>query len=307
MKHDHNFPSPYAFPLLAFFFVAAGSAFSQTTPIIGDLTVTGGVKSGTSDSAGGTELRLGGMVISKGTYSGAPTLASSDQGAGTRMLWYPGKAAFRVGAVSGNQWNEVNIGTYSTAFGLASTASGSYSMSAGMYPQASGVASIAMGYQPVATGSYSTAIGFSTHASGYGSTAFGYGAIASGPNSTAMGVSTVASGDCSTAMGGFSIASGEQATAMGCFSIASGLYSTSMGICTSAESYGSLAVGSYNLGGGDPNTWIPTDPLFEIGNANPEVTEVRSNALTVYKNGNMDVQGVVTSAPGGDIPMFTGN
>jgi len=30
-------------------------------------------------------------------------------GAGVRLMWYPGKAAFRVGIVSGTQWDDVNI------------------------------------------------------------------------------------------------------------------------------------------------------------------------------------------------------
>ena len=36
-------------------------------------------------------------------------------GAGTRMMWYPTKAAFRVGYVDGTQWDDGNIGDYSTA------------------------------------------------------------------------------------------------------------------------------------------------------------------------------------------------
>ena len=84
------------------------------------------------------------------------------------------------------------------------------------------------------------------------------------------------------------------------------------------DSFSSVAIGSYNVGGGNPYSWVPTDSIFEIGNGVPiapegddvdpyAATTGRSNALTVYKNGNMDVQGVVTCAPGGDIPMFTGN
>ena len=36
-------------------------------------------------------------------------------GAGTRLMWYPGKAAFRVGEVSADQWNNPNVGRWSTA------------------------------------------------------------------------------------------------------------------------------------------------------------------------------------------------
>ena len=78
---------------MALFVACSGSTFADA--IIGDLTVSGSITSGTTTD--GTELRLGGLVIAKGLYSGAPTLAPSDQGAGSRMLWYPGKAAFRAG------------------------------------------------------------------------------------------------------------------------------------------------------------------------------------------------------------------
>jgi hypothetical protein len=46
-------------------------------------------------------------------------------------------------------------------------------------------------------------------------------------------------------------------------------------------------------------------PLLVVGNG--PTASSRSNALEVLDNGNVTVQGVVTCAPGGDIPMFTGN
>lgn len=33
----------------------------------------------------------------------------------------------------------------------------------------------------------------------------------------------------------------------------------------------------------------------------------KTDALVVYKNGNVAAQGVITAAAGGDIPMYTGN
>ena len=83
-------------------------------------------------------------------------------------------------------------------------------------------------------------------------------------------------------------------------------------------------MGTCNLGlsetGATPNltSWVPTDPLFEIGNGgnswtgNPNAVN-SSDALVVYKNGDTAVQGTVTAptfvttAPAGDIPMYTGN
>jgi Chaperone of endosialidase/Head domain of trimeric autotransporter adhesin len=53
-------------------------------------------------------------------------------GAGVRMLWYPGKAAFRTGAVSGDLWNKDSIGKYSFASGLDVKAKGDYAAAFGV-------------------------------------------------------------------------------------------------------------------------------------------------------------------------------
>jgi hypothetical protein len=82
------------------------------------------------------------------------------EGAGTRMMWYPRKGAFRAGGISGTQWDAANIGDYSvaigqdvrasasnaTAFGLRSTAAQQSSFAVGEDNTASGAASVAMGY-----------------------------------------------------------------------------------------------------------------------------------------------------------------
>ncbi|MEH1007660.1 MULTISPECIES: tail fiber domain-containing protein [unclassified Winogradskyella] len=62
-----------------------------------------------------------------------------------------------------------------------------------------------------------------------------------------------------------------------------GSYSTTIGYGTAAESYASTAIGSFNVGGGDPNTWVDNSPLFEIGNGTSDLN--RRNALTVLKTG----------------------
>ncbi|MCK5839198.1 MAG: tail fiber domain-containing protein, partial [Bacteroidales bacterium] len=67
--------------------------------------------------------------------------------------------------------------------------------------------------------------------------------------------------------------------------------STAIGYYTVAESYVSVAMGSYNVGGGNPTSWVATDPLFEIGNG---IFTSNSNALTVLKNGNV---GIGTTSP----------
>jgi len=96
-----------------------------------------------------------------------------DLGAGSRLMFYPAKGAFRAGAVDGTQWNNSSVGIYSTA----------------------------IGYGSLASGSYSTSIGYQNTAINYAATAFGYSNLANGIASFATGNFTVSSGDYSFAAG----------------------------------------------------------------------------------------------------------
>ena len=167
------------------------------------------------------------------------------QGAGRRMMWYADKAAFRAGYTSGNNWDKVNIGNYSVATGINTTAGGDYSTAMGANTTASGVVSTAMGNGTTAIGNVSTAMGEATTASGQNSTTMGSGTIASGNYSTAMGVNTTASGISSTAMGNNTTASGNVSTTMGQATTASGQNSTAMGENTTASGSNSTAMGNY--------------------------------------------------------------
>jgi autotransporter adhesin len=226
-------------------------------------------------------------------------------GSGTRMMWIPQKSAFRAGTVSGTQWDAGNIGTWSSAMGYNTIASGNFSTAMGYSTTASGFISTVMGYNTTASGNYSTAMGNNTTASGnYStamgnntaasgdySTAMGFGTTASGYVSTAMGHSTTASGDNSTALGNGTTASGFYSTAMGRENTASGDYSTAIGRENTARSFSSLAIGRYNdsIATSIPFFWVSTDPLFYIGNGASNAA--RSNAMVVYKNGNTDHNG----------------
>ena len=64
-------------------------------------------------------------TIARGTYDGDVSGTGVPlEGAGTRMMWYPRKAAFRAGGISGTQWDAANIGAYSVAIGQDVRASG---------------------------------------------------------------------------------------------------------------------------------------------------------------------------------------
>jgi hypothetical protein len=113
---------------------------------------------GIHTSSPSADLHVAGVngVLFEGTFNSGTIPI---EGTGTRMMWYPKKAAFRAGTADGTPWDDANIGQYS----------------------------IAMGYSPKASGPGSIALGSVAEASGYGSTAIGMRVVASGGVSTAMG------------------------------------------------------------------------------------------------------------------------
>ncbi len=119
----------------------------------------GGAGSGNTITADAGALTIAGTdgIISTGSFGSGTALAVS--GMGTRFMWYPKKSAFRAGFVSGTEWDDANLGFYTTA----------------------------LGYKVSATADYSTAIGHTATASGEYANAIGYKVTASGPNSTALG------------------------------------------------------------------------------------------------------------------------
>jgi hypothetical protein len=138
--------------LLAFLLCLPGLAAAQTPD------------SALAVSAQGQHLfrvNVNGGALFGGQFDGGTSSGGiAAEGAGTRMLWYPQKAAFRAGHINGTQWDDANIGYFSvaigqnvrasgdggTAFGVRSTAAGSSTFAAGEDNTASGAASVALGY-----------------------------------------------------------------------------------------------------------------------------------------------------------------
>lgn len=85
------------------------------------------------------------------------------EGSGTRMMWYPRKAAFRAGYVNGTQWDAANIGSYSVAIGINTRASGDSAVALGASATAAQAGSVAIGVHVTASGAASVAMGYAAH------------------------------------------------------------------------------------------------------------------------------------------------
>lgn len=176
-------------------------------------------------------------------------------GAGSRMMWYADKAAFRVGSVDNHYWNTEYVG----------------------------INSFASGYNTRATGPSSFAIGTNTYASESNSFACGVNTSAQHNPSFASGSYTIAKNVNSASFGDHTVAFGTGTIATGYYTFAYGQYSSTYGMNTKARALCMVALGRYN----DTTSvaysdWIDTDPVFVIGNGS--ANNARKNAFTVLKN-----------------------
>jgi len=200
------------------------------------------------------------------------------EGNGTRMFFYPKKAAFRAGNVSSvnkDEWNDENIGNSSVAFGASTTASGS--------------ASAAFGLGTTASGRGSTAIGHESRAIGVNSVAMGYQTRAEASESVAMGLFSIASGESSIALGETTEAQGNYSFAMGKRNIAKGYGSAALGLDTRSGAPHSLTIGRYNASNRNDDcikNSFNDCLLFVVGNG---YQGARSDALILSEKGNLTI------------------
>ena len=238
----------------------------------------------TVENGGGTvrwQSFYGGGLLAPSTFGPtSPNDSIPATGAGTRLMWYPAKAAFRAGRVGvtkdGTQWDAVNVGRYSVAFGADTKASGTHSVAMGEQTTASDFAAMAMGFRATASGTNATAIGRDTKASLRGATAMGEGTTASNSWATAMGEGTTAEGLLSTALGNDTNAKGISSTSMGEKTVAASRASVSLGVCNSSNTSSDnslLVVGNGNFQGG---------------------CDTNSDALVLDQSGNLTISGGLT-------------
>lgn len=274
---------------------------------------------GTNSPAEKLHVSAGNFLVG-GIYGEGPDLGTS--GAGTRMFFYPKKAAFRAGRTLSTEWDDTNIGDHSIALGREPKASGAQSVAIGSGAEATAEDAVALGYFSRATGVRAFAVGEYATASATNSTAFGYFSLASGTksfasgefakatarNTTAFGYFSQATGDfafaggefafatgsTSIALGQFATASGAKSHAFGQFATASGDHSFVANRYTTAKSYAETVFGQYNTDYAPvSNTeWNVADRLFSIGNGT--TSSLTSDAMVVLKNGNT---GIGTNTP----------
>ncbi|WP_299440124.1 tail fiber domain-containing protein [uncultured Aquimarina sp.] len=128
------------------------------------------------------------------------------------------------------------------------------------------------------------------------SVAFGESAQASGTNSFAMGRNANATGNEAFAFGTNAGGFGDFSRGLGVTARAHGNYATAIGRQVIANSMAEIQLGQYStFVSGSPDTWVPTDRLFVIGNGQEDINlALSSDALVMLKNGNTTLNGMLT-------------
>ena len=101
-----------------------------------------------------------GSILSVADYTGGVNTTAPVEGSGTRFMWYAAKAALRAGQINGTQWDDANIGLYSTAFGENVRALGDNAIVVGKNSVAANTGTVALGEGHTATGANSVALGY---------------------------------------------------------------------------------------------------------------------------------------------------
>jgi len=227
-------------------------------------------------------------IIAEGSYGQGEILDNAL--GGNMLIWYPRKAAFRVGEIESDQWDDENIGIGSAAFGYNVLASGDYSFSAGSYNSSDGESAISIGSRNnviddnIALGNLNTSSTLNTLLIGDSNTSLAEATINLGTitntselNAIAIGVDVTSSGSSSTAIGYLSTSSGISSTAIGSDNTASGEGSTALGYKTSAEDKYSTALGQETVASGQGSTAMGYKTLAE--GAGSTAIGVESKAL----------------------------
>lgn len=205
--------------------------------------------------------------FSTGTFATGQGIGLS--GAGTRLFWNPNTSSFRVGTVSGTQWNAANVGAYSVAMGRN--------------VQANGINALAFGFDNVASGRNSVAIGDSSIALVLNSVSLGHNNLSYGQNAIALGTGNQNIGYYTATLGKENYARGEHSYAFGYQDTSWAEFSIAMGFHTKTTGYGAITLGTRATA---------TNPYAVAIGYNVDATADQSVAIGSYvttdnKNGSM--------------------
>ncbi len=200
-----------------------------------------------------------------------------------------------LAATSLGSGNEVN-GDYSTALGndnVINTSNGAVAIGS-INELNNANNSMALGSANIVNANAASAIGESNTVSGIAATAIGSNNNTEGDYAASIGFANAAVGNNSLAIGNSNAASNENAIAMGNESEALGVTTTAMG-SSWASSLLSVSIGRYSdtIVGSNRSTWVDTDPLLAVGNGS-SITNLK-NAMTVYKNGTLQLENHTTT------------
>jgi hypothetical protein len=126
--------------------------------------ISGGPRPGASSS---TSLPTNFSFLPNGAFvavAGPQPDPLPASGISSRLVWHAAKAAFRAGRAEGTEWDNDNIGFYSSAFGIRTRAAGTGSFAAGIDARATKQASVAMGQQVSAAATNSIVLGMNAEA-----------------------------------------------------------------------------------------------------------------------------------------------
>lgn len=236
---------------------------------------------------GTTLLASGGAIMASGTTGGTP-----GSGAGTRMMWIPAKAAFRVGKVTNTNWDNVNIGFGSFAAGQNVRAQGTSSIALGDSSNAVGTTAIALGDTAHANANQSIAIGGTVTASSLEALAMGIFSTASGTGAISIGTTNnAANGDFSTAIGATAVTNGQGAVAIGQQTSANSDYAVALGLQSTVNGTEGLAIGLGAVSNG-----LKAVSIGNANNANGEFSTAMGTDITVSGSGSFGIGLATTTA-----------
>lgn len=226
-------------------------------------------------------------------------------GNGAGFYYWNGTQWVILAANADNDWAINANGTGLEAIAGGSIATGAYALTAGGSNDAAGNYAICFGEGNSAAGNHAVVAGGNSFNDASANNTFiggGGGNQADGAYAVIVGgIDNTSSGFGSAVLGGDGNYSNNlyATTLGGASNIAEGSYAVAAGRNSRASSYGEMVVGTYNTlyTPMSATAWNALDRVFVIGNGSSNAA--RSNAMTVYKNGIININDAY-ELPNGD-------